>query len=61
MTCQSFARDNENGYGRECQGVIPCRNLNTPDKDLVYKYLLTNTFTQTGHKMREDLHRNLGP
>ena len=35
------------GDGRE--SLIPAPNYNTPVKDLTYKDLLTNTFTQTSH------------
>jgi hypothetical protein len=35
------------GDGRE--SLVPGPNFNRPVKDLVYKDLLTNTFTQTSH------------
>jgi hypothetical protein len=35
------------GDGRE--SLMPVPNFNTPVKDLVYKDLLTRTFTQTDH------------
>ena len=41
------------GDGRE--SVIPCRNFNTPVKDLVCKELLTSTFTQASHEGYEHL------
>ena len=46
--CQGFARTMKLDDERE--SVIPFRNFNTPAKDLVYKDLLTSTFTQASHE-----------
>jgi hypothetical protein len=40
----------EMGNGRE--SLIPAQNYNTPVKDLEYKDLLTNTFTQASHDIK---------